>query len=284
MSPAASRALPVPGRRVVLGASVVWAGALLAAPLAVLLAMSTGSRPSYGMGVAYDGSMEGWRWVARHGDVVRSSARDSVTLAGIATALAVLLATPVAWWIASAPPRRRALRLLLVVLPSWTSFVLRTFAWRFLLGNEGPVEGALASVGIGPLHALHTRSAVVLGLLYGYLPFAVLPIYVAVERLDRDLLAAARDLGAGPVATYLRVALPLTAVGTVAGALLVFVPCVAAFVTPDLLGPADVFMLGQLVQDRFLSARDWAAGAALGVGLALVAFAALLPLRRRARA
>lgn len=255
---------------------VLWAFALLALPLVAMLLMSAGSRPPQG-GVVFDGGMEGWRWVAEQEAAVVSTAGRSARIAGVATLLCLLLATPTAWWIARAPLRRRALLLLWVVVPSWTSFLLRTYAWKVLLRTEGPVNALLERVGLGPVSFLNTEAAVVVGLVYGYLPFAVLPIYVAVERLDRDLLAAARDLGAGPVRAFLAVALPLTLPGMLAGATLVFVPSLAAFVTPALLGGDDTYMIGQLTQDQFLKARHGPAMAALGALLCAAALAALLP-------
>jgi ABC-type spermidine/putrescine transport system permease subunit I len=257
-----------------------WAAVLLLLPLAVMTTMSTGSRPPAG-GVAYDGSFQAWTWLAGHGELVGRVAWRSARVAALATLVAVLVATPVAWWIAAgATPRRRLFRLLLVVLPSWTSFLLRTYAWRFLFGNEGPVNTVLG-LEDRPLRFLNTETAVVVGLVYGYLPFAVLPIWVAVERLDLDVLAAARDLGAGPVRTYATVAFPLTLPGTLAAAALVFVPSFAAFVTPAVLGGSDTYMIGQLTQARFLQGRDGPQGAMLGVLLAAAAFLALLPLRAR---
>lgn len=277
---------PAAGRWVALAVPALWAALLLALPLVVMAVMSTGSRPPHG-GVVHDGSLEAWRWLGEREDLVARTAWRSARIAGLATLFAVLLATPTAWWIARAPVRRRALLLLLVVVPSWTSFLLRTYAWRILFRTEGPVNELLGLAGLDPVAFLNTEGAVVVGLVYGYLPFAVLPIYVAVERLDRDLLHAARDLGAGPVRTFLSVAFPLTLAGTVAGATLVFVPALAAFVTPALLGGDDTYMIGQLTQDQFMKARDWPLGSALGAALALAALLALLPVlgaRRAARA
>ena len=269
-APTAGDRGPAAGKWVALALPALWAALLLALPLVVMAVTSTGSRPPHG-GVVHDGSLDAWRWLGEREDLVARTAWRSTRIAGLATLFAVLLATPTAWWIARAPVRRRALLLLLVVVPSWTSFLLRTYAWRILFRTEGPVNELLGLV----------------GLVYGYLPFAVLPIYVAVERLDRDLLHAARDLGAGPVRTFLSVAFPLTLAGTVAGATLVFVPALAAFVTPALLGGDDTYMIGQLTQDQFMKARDWPLGSALGAALALAALLALLPVlgaRRAARA
>jgi spermidine/putrescine transport system permease protein len=268
------------GRAALLAVPASWALVLLLLPFVVMVVTSTGSRTAQG-GVVLDGSFEAWSWLSGKSGLVARTAWRSARVAGLATALAVLLATPVAWWIAAAPPRKRALRLLLVVLPSWTSFLLRTYAWRFLFGNEGPVNALLERLSIDPVRFLNTETAVVVGLVYAYLPFAVLPIYVAVERLDRDLLAAARDLGAGPARTFASVAFPLTLHGTVAAAALVFVPSFAAFVTPQVLGGTETYMIGQLTQDRFLRGRDYPQGAALGTLVAVAAFLALVPLRAR---
>ena len=268
------------GRAALLAVPAAWAAVLLLLPLAVLVAMSTGSRPDAG-GVRYDGSFEAYGWLAEKSALVGRTAWRSVRVAGLATFFSLLIATPVAWWIAGAPPRRRGLLLLLVVLPSWTSFLLRTYAWRFLFGTEGPVNGLLEALSLPPVRFLNTETAVVVGLVYGYLPFAVLPIYVAVERLDRDLLAAARDLGAGPARAFTSVAFPLTLRGTLAGAALVFVPSFAAFVTPRVLGGSETYMIGQLTQARFLEGRDGPQGAVLGVAIAAAALLALLPLTRK---
>jgi len=273
-------------RAALLAVPAVWALLFLLLPLLVMVAMSAGSRPEAG-GVRYDASFEAWRWLADHADDVSRTAARSGRIAAIATLLCVLLATPVAWWIARARPSRRPLLLLLIVVPSWTSFLLRTYAWKFLFGVEGPINHALTALGAEPVRFLNTELAVVIGLVYGYLPFAVLPIYVAVERLDVDLLAAARDLGAGPVRTFASVAFPLTLPGTLAGAMLVFVPSLAAFVTPKVLGGTGTYMIGEMTQDRFLQGRDWPSGAVLGVALTVAAIVALVPAaaaKRSARA
>jgi spermidine/putrescine transport system permease protein len=262
-------------RASLLALPAAWSAALLLLPAALLVAMAMGSRPPYG-GVAYDGSGAGFLWLLEARDLVGRSLADSLRVAFLATALAVALATPVAWWAARLPRRARAWVLLLAVVPSWTSLLLRSYAWRFLLGNEGPLEAAAAGLGLPPLRLLHTDTAVVLGLAFASLPFAVVPIHAAVERLDRDVLAAARDLGAGPLASFVRVGFPLTGAGTAAAAMLVFVPSLASFTVPALLGGADSFLLGPLAQERFLGARDWPSGAALAAALGAASIAAWL--------
>src|SRR5262245_42292409 len=194
----------------------------------------------------------------------------SLWLALLTTALTLLVAYPVAYWLAlAAPARHRSALLALVVLPFWTSFLVRMYAWVFLLRSEGPLNLALQAVGLPPLELLYTPAAVLLGQLYGELPFMVLPLYVALERLDPALLEAAADLGASPARTLLRVTLPLTAPGIVAGCVLVFVPSLGAYLAPDLLGGAKTVYIGSLIQSQFAVARDVPFGAALSFLLSL---------------
>jgi spermidine/putrescine transport system permease protein len=153
------------------------------------------------------------------------------------------------------------------MLPFWTSFLVRTYAWLFLLRDTGLINTVLQSLGIihVPLPLLYNDGAVLLGLVYGYLPFMVLPIYATLERLDPSLLEAAADLGARPVTAVFRVVLPLSKPGIVAGAVLVFIPCLGAYLTPDLLGGGRSVLVGNLVQNQFTTARDWPFGAAVSV-------------------
>ncbi len=173
------------------------------------------------------------------------------------------------------------------MLPFWTSFLIRTYAWMFLLRDTGLINTALQAAGIihEPLPLLYNDGAVLLGLVYGYLPFMVLPIYATLERLDPSLLEAAADLGAGPVTTLCGVIVPLSAPGIRAGAVLVFIPCLGAYLTPDLLGGGSTVLIGNLVQNQFTAARDWPFGAAVSLALmALVMCCCVLVLRRRRRA
>ena len=207
----------------------------------------------------------------------------SVILAAAATGLCLLLAFPAALFISRAG-RRKNLYLHLVIIPFWTSFLVRTYAWMFLLRDTGLFNTMLQALGVirEPLPLLYNDGAVLLGLVYGYLPFMVLPIYAALERLDRELLEAAADLGARPFAALTRVIVPLSAPGIRAGAVLVFIPTLGAYLTPELLGGGRSIMIGNLIQNQFTTARDWPFGAA--VSLALMAAAMLLLfvfLRRR---
>jgi len=155
----------------------------------------------------------------------------------------------------------------LVMLPFWTSFLVRTYAWLFLLRDTGLINTALQSLGVihVPLPLLYNDGAVLLGLVYGYLPFMVLPIYATLERLDPALVEAAADLGARPLAAIFRVVLPLSKPGIIAGAVLVFIPCLGAYLTPDLLGGGRTVLVGNLVQNQFTTARDWPFGAAVSM-------------------
>jgi spermidine/putrescine transport system permease protein len=205
----------------------------------------------------------------------------SLWLALLTTALTLLAAYPVAYWIALVvPPRRRSLLLALIVLPFWTSFLVRMYAWVFLLRSEGPVNLALEALGLPRLELLYTPAAVLIGQVYGELPFMVLPLYVALERLDPALLEAAADLGASPLRTLLRVTLPLTAPGIVAGCVLVFIPSLGAYLAPDLLGGAKTVYIGSLIQSQFSIARDVPFGAALSFLLSAAVLLVLLLLKR----
>lgn len=209
----------------------------------------------------------------------------TVLLSLIATVLCLLIGFPMAYVIARSGRWRRVL-LFLVVLPFWTSFLVRTYAMIFLLRDTGLINTVMQSLGIidAPLTLLYTPGAVLAGLVYGYLPFAVLPIYASLEKLDPTLLEAAEMLGARPAARFWRVTFPLAMPGVIAGALLVFIPSLGSFLTPDLLGGAKTPLLGNLVQDQFTSARNWPFGSAASMLLLLGTFLAILWQTREGRA
>ena len=192
----------------------------------------------------------------------------SFWLAGISTAFCLLMGFPLALFIARSG-KRRNLYINLVMLPFWTSFLVRTYAWMFLLRDTGLINTALEAMGLisQPLPLLYNDSAVILGLVYGYLPFMVLPIYGTVERLDPSLLEAAADLGATPWVALWKVTIPISMPGILAGSILVFIPCLGAYLTPDLMGGGKSIMIGNLVQNQFTTARDWPFGAALSLVL-----------------
>ena len=247
---------------------------LFALPMAIVCAYSLMTRGAYG-GVIRPWTVENF---ARIFDRLYAVILlRSFALAAIATLLCLLLGFPLALYIARAK-RRRNLLLNLVMLPFWTSLLIRTYAWMFLLRDTGLVNTVLQALHIirQPLPLLFNDGAVILGLVYGYLPFMVLPLYATIEKLDPALLDAAADLGARPWITVWKVILPLTRSGAAAGILLVFVPCLGAYLTPDLLGGGKTVMVGNLVQNQFTTARDWPFGSAISLLLTAVVLALIL--------
>jgi spermidine/putrescine transport system permease protein len=255
-----------------------WVAVFFLGPLAVMLAYSLARRGAYG-------AVE---WVLGLGNYARAAEPlylsiywRSVRVALVTTALCLVVGYPAAYAIAlKAPARWKGTLLVLAVVPFWTSFLVRTYAWRFLLQDDGLVNAALVASGLPAQKLLFTETAVTLGQVYGELPFMILPLYAAIERLDTRLLEAASDLGAGAAARFFRVTLPLTKSGVVAGVVLVFVPSLGAFITPDMLGGAKALMVGSLIQEQFVQ-RNQPFGAALAVVLS-VAVLVLLAVAWRA--
>jgi spermidine/putrescine transport system permease protein len=193
----------------------------------------------------------------------------SVRIALIVTGSCVLIGYPMALFISRVSPGRRNAVLLLVMIPFWTNFLVRTYAMKLLLSAEGVVNSLLLAAGLvrAPLDLLFNTFAVILGLVYGYLPFAVLPMYTSIEKFDLTLLEAASDLGANLGRAFLRIMLPLTAPGIIASVILVFVPVVGAFITPDIMGGGKVEMIGTLINRQFGVARNWPFGSAMSLAL-----------------
>ena len=248
--------------------------ALFLMPMGVICAYSLLSRGAYG-GVILPWTLESYRRV--FDPLYAEIFWRSFLLAAISTLLCLVLGFPLALYVARS--KRRTLLLNLVMLPFWTSFLIRTYAWMFLLRDTGLINTILQSLHLisHPLPLLFNDGAVVLGLVYGYLPFMVLPLYATLEKLDPALLDAARDLGATPWVTTWKIVIPLSRSGMLAGALLVFIPCLGAYLTPDLLGGGKTVMIGNLVQNQFTTARDWPFGSA--VSLLLMALVLIVLLR-----
>lgn len=265
-----------------LAPGTLWLALFFVLPMLLILAASFMPRGVYG-GVTPGFTLEHYR---RFVDPLYLNVLARTVLwAAIATIACLLLGYPVAWVIARSR-RHRNLLLLLVVLPFWTSFLVRTFAMIFLLRDTGLVNSLLLRAGLiqEPLTLLYTPFAVLLGLVYGFLPFMVLPIYASLEKLDPALLEASEALGARPAAQFFTVTLPLSLPGVIAGSLLVFVPALGSFVTSDLLGGAKQVMIGTLVQSQFTTARNWPFGSAASFALMLlVLVAVVLTLRLRER-
>jgi len=246
----------------------VWMAGLFAAPFAIILAYSFLTRGDYG-GVEQPWTAENYQRLFDRLYLI--ILLRSFAMALVATVLCLILAFPVALFISQAP-RRKNLYLQLVMLPFWTSFLVRTYAWLFLLRDTGLINTFLEKIGIihSPLPLLYNSGAVLLGLIYGYLPFMVLPIYATLERLDPSLPEAAADLGARPWTTLFRVIVPLSRSGIIAGAVLVFIPCLGTYLTSDLLGGGRTVLVGNLVQSQFTTARDWPFGSAVSMLLMLL--------------
>ena len=197
---------------------------------------------------------------------------SSVRIAVVSTLLALLVAYPMAYGMARAPKEWRATLVMLVILPFWTSFLIRVYAWIGILKKEGLLNQLLMSLGLidDPLTILNTSTAVYIGIVYSYLPFMVLPLYAALERMDGSLIEAANDLGASPLKAFWTVTVPLSLPGVVAGSMLVFIPAVGEFVTPDLLGGSDTLMIGKTLWNEFFRNRDWPLSSAVAVLLLLI--------------
>jgi spermidine/putrescine transport system permease protein len=256
----------------------VWMALFFAAPLAIVCGYSFLTRGDYG-GVEQPWTIENFTRLAD--PIYLGILWRSLWIALLATALCALLGFPLALFIARAG-RRKNLWLQLVLLPFWTSFLVRTYAWLFILRDTGLVNTVLMRLHVitSPLPLLYNGGAVLLGLVYNFLPFFVLPMYATLERLDPALLEASADLGARPFATLWRVIVPVSAPGIVAGSVLVFIPCLGAYLTPDLLGGGKTVMLGNLVQNQFTTARDWPFGSAASLGLMLASALLLAALMR----
>jgi spermidine/putrescine transport system permease protein len=252
---------------------------LFAAPFAIVLAYSFLTRGVFG-GIEMPWTTESYQRLVD--PLYLTILWRSFVMALAATVLCLLLAFPAALFISRATGRKN-LYLQLVMLPFWTSFLVRTYAWIFLLRDTGLFNTGLQALGIihSPLPLLYNDGAVLLGLVYGYLPFMVLPIYATLERLDPALVEAAADLGARPLTTVFRIVVPLARPGIVAGSVLVFIPCLGAYLTPDLLGGGRTVLVGNLVQNQFTTARDWPFGSAVSIALMTLVTVLLVIFLRR---
>ena len=200
-------------------------------------------------------------------DLYISAYLSSLRIAAIATLITLLVAFPLAHAMTRAPARWRPALVLLAIAPFWTSFLIRIYAWIMILKDEGLLNHALMSLGIidAPLSIFASDTAVLIGIVYSYLPFMVLPLYTALERQDPALLEAAADLGATPLRAFWRITVPLARPGIIAGILLVFIPAVGEFVIPDLLGGSDTLMIGRTLWNEFFENRDWPAASAVAI-------------------
>lgn len=239
-----------------------------AVPLAIVVMYSFATRNRFGGTTLADWNFDSYRKLGD--DLVRTIALRSLVFALLTTAVCLLFGYPLAYFIATRAPRVRNLMLIGVMIPFWSNFLVRTYAWRVLLSNDGPVSQVTDAVGFGETRLLFTPTAVIIGLVYGYLPFMILPLYASIERIDWRLVEASRDLYAGGRQTFTKVVLPLSMPGVIAGSILVFVPSLGAYVTPELLGGAKTTLLGSYVVTQFLTARNWPVGASLSTVLMMI--------------
>ena len=258
-------------RRFLIIPALIWLFILIIAPLLLVMLVSLATRGPYGKTV-YVFTVDNFRQAF---DVLylRTYWR-TIWIATATTAICALLSYPVAYYLAlRAPERWRRSLLVLTVIPFWTSFLIRTYAWMLLLRSEGVINSILMSSGLisVPLRLLYSDIAVLVGQVYGELPFMILPIYVALDRLDVRLLEASRDLGANKFWTFVKITLPLSRPGLLAGIVLVFIPSLGAFITPDLLGGAKSLMIGNLIQNQFAQLNQ-----PFGSALSLILTAAVL--------
>jgi spermidine/putrescine transport system permease protein len=243
-----------------LGPGTLWLIAFFAVPILIMLVYSFMPRGIYG---GVDPGFTLGNYARFFDPLYLRILQRTIVIAVVCTLLCLLIGYPMAYVIARSG-RWKHFLLFMVVLPFWTSFLVRTYALMFLLRDTGLINTWLLELGVigEPLTMLYTPGAVMAGLVYGYLPFMVLPIYASLEKLDLSLLEAAEVLGARPAARFRQITLPLSMPGVVAGCLLVFIPALGAFLTPDLLGGAKHVMIGNLVQNQFSSARNWPFGSA----------------------
>jgi spermidine/putrescine transport system permease protein len=260
---------------VLLGPALTWLGIFLVLPLALIFAYSFFQRGAFGQ-IVPQLTLENYSRLFN--PTVLKVFLNSLRIASLVTVLALLLGYPVAYFITQQSSRWKNTLLVLVILPFWTSYLIRTYAWIVLLNREGVLSRLLIALGLSsePISFLYNDTAILIGLLYGYLPFMVLPLYSSIERLNPELREASFDLGATPLKTFLQVTLPLTIRGVVTGAIFVFVPSLGNFFVPELLGGGQRFMIGNMINNQFLKARDWPYGSAMAFGVMAIVLLLLL--------
>ena len=263
-----------------LGPGLLWLALFLVIPCAIVFCFSFFERGVYG-GIDYIFTFENFQRAID--PLYLSIFLKSAKIAGTATLVALFLAYPAAYAIAKAPASRQTALLVLAMLPFWSNYLIRTYAWIVLLNREGLINTGLRDLGwiAEPLPLLYNEFAIITGLVYNYLPFVILAIYSSISRLNPEILEASEDLGAPSWKTFLRVTLPLTMPGVAAGSVFIFVLSIGNFITPDLLGGGNLLMVGNIIYDQFLTARDWPFGATLsfiliGIMMALLFTQAIL--------
>jgi spermidine/putrescine transport system permease protein len=254
--------------------SWVYLTVFFALPLVIVVVYSFATRSSTGLTRLTGWNLDSYRRL--FDPLVGEIAVRSLILALATTVICLAVSYPFAYYIATRSTKWRNLLIVLVLIPFWSNFLVRTYAWRIILGSEGPLARITESLGMEPVRLLFTNSAILIGLVYGYLPFMVLPLYAALERMDWSLVEAARDLYADGWTAFRKVTLPLSRPGVIAGSILVFIPSLGAYVTPALLGGARTTLLGDYIVSQFLAARNQPFGSALSVAVMSVMLVAVI--------
>ena len=283
----------IPGRAFVIAAPYLWLVVFFLIPFAVVLKISFSTSvvaiPPYEplIGTGDDGSWQlnlhpdnysylfsDWQYALAYLSSVRNAAVTSIAC--------LLIGYPMAYCIARAKPEWRAALLMLVVMPFWTSFLIRVYAWVGILKQNGLLNNFLIWLGVidQPLTIMNTQTSVYIGMIYAYLPFMILPLYSTLEKMDISLLEAASDLGARPIRAFLTITLPLSLPGIIAGSLLVFIPAVGEFIIPTLLGGPDTLMIGTVLWNEFFQNRDWPVASTVAVALIVLLVVPLMLLQR----
>lgn len=255
--------------KLLLTPSLLWLVVFFIIPMLIVIAVSLSSRTPYGEII--------FRWTlgnyARFFDALYISIfAQTLFVAAATTICTILMGYPLAYYIAGMPPQIRQKGLILCMIPFWINFIIRSYAWVIILRTQGVINTILLKLGIVdlPVQFLYNEGAVMVGMVYALLPFMILPVYVSIEQLDHRLLEAAADLGASPFRAFRKITLPLTMPGIAAGTILVFISSLGMFVIPDVMGGSKAALVGNVIQNQFLSARDWPFGSALSILLALL--------------
>ena len=281
--------LGIGGRTLVIAIPMLWFLVFFLVPFFVLgrisLAEAIIARPPYTPlwerapdgSIEFFATLENYRWLMAD-RLYTNAYLSSIRIAVVSTVFALLIGYPMAYFIARSPEPRRSILLLLVILPFWTSFLLRVYAWMGFLRREGVINNFLIWTGVidSPLTMLQTDFAVYIGIVYTYLPFMILPLYANLTKLDDAHLEAAADLGASPMVTFFTVTVPLSMPGIIAGSMLVFIPAIGEYVIPALLGGPDTLMIGRVLWDEFFSSRDWPVASAVAIVMLVLVVAPIM--------
>ncbi|MEQ1879025.1 MAG: ABC transporter permease [Bdellovibrionia bacterium] len=267
-------------------AAWIWAIVLVATPLLYVVIISFLSRGAYG-GIETNITLSNYGRLLEPSmaATMASTLGRSLWLALLSTAACILFGFPLAMFLVFRAGRWRQVLFFLLIIPFWTNFLIRTYAWMVILSDHGWLNAVAEKIGFGPqaFHLLFTPEAVLLGMFYNYLPYMAMSLYVSIEKLDVKLLEAAADLGAGPLKRFFKITLPLSAPGLIAGSIMVFIPALGEFVIPDILGGGTNLFIGNLLAQQFLTVRNWPFGAALSVVLISIIFACLFFFEKAAK-